>query len=171
LLHHISEERLRTLAARFCAGNRPYQREEAMLKISRVLAEREPKYLTYFELVRIAAFVDASLAAYASANEPNILKHTTEEAFALPPEKALRKLLSLSGVDVRVASFVLSLLEPEVLPFLNHFAWVALFSTPKLRFTPEDYSRYREEVAKLRKGRRISAYEVSKALTVLGMER
>ena len=167
----LSEEELRRLAARFSVGHRVYQQEEAMLKISRVLSEREPKYLTYFELVRIAAFVDAQLAAYASANEPNVLKHTTEEAFALPPEEALQKLLSLSGVDVRVASLVLSLLDPTNLPFLTHQAWVALFSAPKLRFSAEDYSTYRRAVDGLRRGMRISAYELSKALTVLGMER
>ena len=171
MLQQMSEAELRDLAKRFSMGRRAYQREEAMLKISRVLAEREPKYLTYFELVRIAAFVDAQLAAYASANEPNILKHTTEEALALPAEQAVQKLLGLSGVDVRVASLVLSLLDPENLPFLNRFAWTALFSTPKLRFSPEDYRRYRSAVAELRRGMRISAYDVSKALTVLGMER
>ncbi len=167
----FSREKLLELASRFKRGERIYQRDEPMLKISRILNERKVKYLTYFEIVRIAAFVNPLSCAFASANEPNIVKHTTEEAFLLDsPEDMLRKLMELEGIGIEEGSFILSLFDREKYPFINLHAYRAVFGKSIPSLTSEDYSAYYEEVEALRKRVNLEAYTLSRALTVAGEE-
>lgn len=157
------------LAERFSWGRRIYQREEPMLKISRILSERQKKYLTYFEIVRISAYVEPSRCPYVSANEPNIVKHTTEEAFSCSSLRdKVQKLMSLHGIKVEEASFILSLYNPEEYPFVNRWSYKAVCGKLRISLSLEDYLHYFKKVEEIRREVNLPAYTLSKALSVKG---
>ncbi len=165
----MQREELLKLASEYTKGNRIYQREEPMLKISRILSERKNKYLTYFEIVRISAYVEPSRCAYVSANEPNIVKHTTERAFASPKIRdKMEVLMELAGIEVEEASFILSLYNPEEYPFINKWSYKAVSGRLRLRLSLEDYLQYFKKVEEIRREVNLPAYTLSKALSVKG---
>jgi len=73
-------------------------------KIRRIIKNREKPYLTYYELLRLAALVSPSSLRKLAVLEPNEIKEKTQKAFEKNSEKIL-----LSIMNKKLAEFVLSL--------------------------------------------------------------
>ena len=109
----------------------------------------------------------------------SINKHGTEEirkitslAFKLAEEDRVKEanetLKQLYGVDVRVASAMLTFYNPEKFGTLDKLAWKALYKEIKESFHPEDYEKYLKDVREIAKRCNMTARQVDLALWEIG---
>jgi len=170
--HHLSKDEFLRLVEK---GRSPRAKtyldpDHLFEKIAGVVSRRSPRYLTYHELIRIAAFLNSRLPAQVCGNEPSDVKQLTEEAFAQKdPGDAIRILMGLRGVGMGLASAVLAVLDPAEYPIITGpSARVILGQGRGERLTFEDYLRFKTGVERMAKRYGLTPLEVSFGLLALG---
>lgn len=82
--------------------------EDYFEKLKQVVGDRKAPYLTYFEVVRIAALLDHPLLRAVCLNEPSHVRAVTEEAFRSGGQDTLKE---LKGVDEVLAKGIMAIVD------------------------------------------------------------
>lgn len=80
-------------------------------KIKEVLKTRKEKYLTYYELMRLAAILDPSSIQLLCVNDPIEVKTISQAAFTSNKEGFMKTFCRLKGVNKKLAGKLFSNLE------------------------------------------------------------
>ncbi|KAI9773118.1 MAG: hypothetical protein M1840_008239 [Geoglossum simile] len=131
------------------------------------------------------------LASLVSSNSPSSIENTTHDAFALysakrgAPQPALNVLTRLSGIGPASASLLLSVYDPDNVPFFSDeaFKWVTWEEGKgkgwdrRISYNNKEYTLFVEAVQEVRKrlesesgGKSIAAGDVERAGWVIGKE-
>jgi len=96
-VYYISEDEIKE-------EERMIKEKNYIEKIKWIIKNREKPYLTYYELMRLAALISPSSLRKLAVLEPSEIKEKTQKAFEKNSEKAL-----LSIMNKKLANFIMSL--------------------------------------------------------------
>ena len=89
----------------------PMKTESYNEKIKDVLKTRKEKYLTYYELMRLAATLDPDSIQLLCINDPIDVKTISQEAFTLNKQGFMKTFYKLKGVNEKLAEKLFSNLK------------------------------------------------------------
>lgn len=119
------------------------------------------------------------------SNPVDVIKSTTESAFSSldtdkDPLRALKQLTALRGIGPATASLLLSVYQPDVIPFFSDelFRWThwggdakaGVGWERKIKYNVKEYEGLLNRVEKLRKRLSVGATDAEKVAFVLGRE-
>ncbi|MEO6418331.1 MAG: hypothetical protein ABIP39_02925 [Polyangiaceae bacterium] len=119
-----------------------------------LLRSRTPMHVELPELVHVTEWkmkrgtYRARNLMLVKGNDPELVKKTSVNAFALRPDarKPITILTALAGVGPATASAVLAAVNPEIYPFFDDVIAEAIPGLGKVAFTPAYYARYQERL-------------------------